>query len=48
MHVEAFIKSLNRNEKLLITKNPESLIEKLKQIEDLKCSITVFDYKIKI
>ncbi len=48
MHVEAYIKSLNRKEKLLITENPESLIERLKQIEDVKCSITVFDYEINI
>ena len=48
MHVEAYIKSLNRKEKLLITENPESLIERMNQIEDVKCSITVFDYEIKI
>lgn len=47
MHVEAFIKSLNRKEKLLISGNPESLIERLKQIEDVKYSITVFDYENK-
>jgi len=45
MHVEAFIKSLHRKEKLAITENPGSLIERLNLIEDVRCGITVFDYE---
>lgn len=45
MHVEAFIKSLARSDKLKITADPESLIERLKLVEDLTYDITVFDYK---
>jgi putative endonuclease len=45
MHVEAFIKSLTRKEKLGITADPESLIELLKSNEEVKYGISVFDYK---
>jgi len=45
LHVEAFIKSLHRKEKLVITENPESLIERLKLIKEVKYGISVFDYK---
>lgn len=45
MRVEAFIKSLHRKEKLGITENPETLIERLKLIEEIKYGISVFDYK---
>lgn len=45
MHIEAFIKSLHKKEKLSIAKNPETLIERLKLNEEVKYMITVFDYK---
>ena len=45
LHVEAFIKSLHRKDKLGITDNPETLIERLKMIEEIKYGISVFDYK---
>jgi len=44
MHVEAYIKSMNKNEKLTITENPESLIERLKLVDKMKYNITVFHY----
>lgn len=45
MHVEAFIKSMQRKEKLVITAEPESLIERLKLNEDVKYGISVFNHK---
>ena len=44
MHVESFIKSLDKKEKLELTANPELLIDRLKLNEDLKYNIAVFDY----
>lgn len=43
MHIEAFIKSLTRNEKIFITGNPETLIERLSLIENSDYAITVLD-----
>lgn len=45
LHVEAFIKSHNRKDKLEITANPELLIEYLKLNEKIEFSIDVFDYE---
>jgi len=44
MHVEAYIKSLDRKEKLTITADPGSLIVRLKLIEEMKYSIEVFNF----
>ncbi|PKL17261.1 MAG: hypothetical protein CVV49_12030, partial [Spirochaetae bacterium HGW-Spirochaetae-5] len=39
MHVEAYIKSLDKKEKLELTADPESLIDRLKLNEDVKYNI---------
>jgi hypothetical protein len=45
MRVEAFIKSLDRSEKLIIAGKPDLLIDRLKSVENSDYGITVFDYK---
>ncbi len=45
LHVEAFIKSLKRVEKLTLTADPVLLIERLKLKEEVEFVIEVFDYK---
>jgi len=46
MHIEAFIKSLSRDEKVAITGNPEILIERLGLVNIQECIITVFESDI--
>ena len=43
MKVEAFIKSLPKREKVVITDNPELLADRMKSIKDFNCQITVYD-----
>ena len=45
MKVEAFIKSLPKAEKILITENPELLAGCAQGIKELDCKITVYDYQ---
>jgi putative endonuclease len=44
MHVESYIKSLDRKEKLELTANPGSLTDRLKLIEEMKYIIEVFHF----
>jgi putative endonuclease len=46
MHVEAYIKSLSRKEKLILTANPGFLNDRLKLIEEMKYSIELYDYNL--
>ena len=48
MHVEAYIKSLDKKEKLTIISDPETLIERLNLIEDVKYNISVFNYNLSL
>ncbi len=45
MRIEAFIKSLSKADKTAIASEPESLIERMKLMENIKCEISVFNYK---
>ena len=44
LHVEAFIKSLHRKEKLCMVENPQQLIDRLILNGERKYKISVFDY----
>ena len=44
MHIEAFIKSLKKDQKTAITADPESLIDLLNTVEKSGCDVTVFDH----
>ena len=48
MHIEAFIKSLKKDQKTAITADPGSLIDLLNSIETSDCDLSVFDYKLPI
>jgi len=45
LRVEAFIKSLARKEKIIITAKPESLGDRLISEKEIKCDITVYNYE---
>lgn len=46
MHVEAFIKSLKKDQKTAITADPESLIDLLNSVEKPDFDLSVFDCNI--
>ena len=48
MKVEAFIKSLPKREKIVITGNPEILAGRVLNVKELDCKIEVYDYKLNI
>lgn len=43
MKIEAFIKSLSKKEKIIITENPELLENRVRLVKDLNCEIKVYD-----
>jgi putative endonuclease len=44
MKVEAYIKSLPKTEKVIITGNPGTLPDRIRNVKEIGCEIAVYDY----
>ncbi|MCL1864779.1 MAG: GIY-YIG nuclease family protein [Spirochaetes bacterium] len=43
LRIEAYIKSLNKEKKIALTKNPESLADNIVSLKNSNCKLTVID-----